>query len=114
MLVGEVHTGKLTVAADHGLDVEALRARVAGFADVEARDGLSAVCVVGDKLADDPRLVTRAFAALGSRHVHLVGRPGGATAALAVVVEDRDVQDLLARLHDAFGVSAPVAHEAVA
>jgi aspartate kinase len=114
MLVGEVHKGKLTVAADHGVDVEALRARVGDFADVEARDGLSVVCVVGDKLLHGPRLVTQAFAALGPRHVHLVGRPGGATAALAVVVEDRDVQDLLARLHDAFAGCAPVAHEAVA
>ena len=114
MLVGEVYKGKLTVAVDHSVDVETLRARVADFADLETREGLSAVCVVGDRLARDPRLVTQAFAALGPRHVHLVGRPGGATSALAVVVEDRDVQDLLARLHEACAGGTPVAHEAVA
>jgi len=33
---------------------------------------------------------------------------------LAVVVDDRDVQDLLARLHEAFAGDAAVAREAVA
>jgi aspartate kinase len=103
VLVGEVHKGKLTVAIDraHGVDLEALRARVAEFADVDARDGLTAVCAVGDRLARDPRLVTRAIALLHGREIHLVARPGGASG-LAVVVEDRDANDLLARLHDVF------------
>jgi aspartate kinase len=114
VLVGEVHKGKLTVAADHAVDVEALRARFGDAADVQTRDGLSAVCAVGDRLSRDPRLVATALAALDGRRVHLVARPGGATSALAVVVEDGDVQDLLARLHDTFAGAAPVAHEAVA
>jgi aspartokinase len=112
VLLGEVHRGKLTVAADHAVDVEPLRARVGGFAEVEVHDGLSAVCVVGDRLSREPRLVASAFAALGGRRVHLVARPGGATSALAVVVDDRDVHDLLARLHELLAGDA--AHEAVA
>jgi aspartate kinase len=114
VLLGEVHNGKLTIAVDHGADLEALRARVRDFAEMESRDGLSAVCAVGDRLARDPRLLTSALAALDGRHVHLVARPGDATSALAVVVEDRDVQNLLARLHDVLAGEAPAPREAVA
>jgi aspartate kinase len=114
VLLGEVHNGKLIIAVDHGADLEALRARVRDFAEVESRDGLSAVCAVGHRLARDPRLLTSALAALDGRHVHLVARPGDATSALAVVVEDRDVQNLLARLHDVLAGEAPAAREAVA
>jgi aspartate kinase len=113
VIVGEVHKGRLTVAVDHGVDVEALRARVADFADVEARHGLSAVCAVGDRLARDPRLVANAFALFDGREVHLVARPGGSSA-LAVVVDDRDAHDLLARLHDAFAAEPHAARQAVA
>jgi aspartate kinase len=67
VIVGEVHKGRLTVAVDHGVDVEALRARVAEFADVETRNGVSAVCAVGERLARDPRLVASAFALLDGR-----------------------------------------------
>src|SRR5262245_22638039 len=112
VLVGEVHKGRLTVAVDHGVDLEAIRARVRDFADVEARNGLSAVCAVGDRLAHDPRLVTNAFALLDGREIHLVARPGGASA-LAVVIDDHGAHDLVARLHDAFAGVAP-ARQAVA
>jgi aspartate kinase len=113
VLLGEVHKGRLTVAVDHTVDLEAVRARVRDFADVVARNGLSAVCAVGDRLARDPRLVTNALALLDGREIHLVARPGGASA-LAVVIDDRDAHDLVARLHDAFAGEAPVAREAVA
>ena len=108
-----MHKGRLTVAVDHGVDVEAIRARVREFADVEARNGLTAVCAVGDRLARDPRLVTSAFALLHGRQIHLVARPGGASA-LAVVIDDHDAHDLVARLHDVFAAEAPAAEQAVA
>jgi aspartokinase len=101
VIVGEVHKDRVTVAVDGGVDLEALRARAAGFADVSARNGLSVVCAVGARLASDPRLVTSAFALLDDRRLHLVARPGGSSA-LAIVVDDRDVHDLVARLHDSF------------
>jgi aspartate kinase len=113
VLVGEVHRGRLTVAVDQAVDLEALRSRVCEFADVEARSGLSAVCAVGDRLAADPRLVTSAFAVLDDRAIHLVARPGGASA-LAVVIDDDDAHALVARLHDVFAADAADARQAVA
>ena len=101
VLLGEVHKDRVTVAVDGGADLEALRAKASVFADVNVRSGLSAVCAVGGRLASDPRLVTSAFALLDDRRLHLVARPGRASA-LAVVVDDRDVHDLVARLHDSF------------
>ena len=101
VIVGEIHKDRVTVAVESGFDLDALRARVSGFADLSAKSGLSAVCAVGGRLASDPRLVTSAFALLDDRRLHLVARPGGSSA-LAVVVDDRDVHDLVARLHDTF------------
>ena len=101
VLVGEVHKDRITVAVDSAVDLEALRAQAASWADVVVTSGLSAVCAVGGRLASDPRLVTAAFALLDDRRLHLVARPGGSSA-LAVVVDDRDVPDLVARLHDSF------------
>jgi aspartate kinase len=113
VLVGEVHKGRLTVAVDHAVDLEVLRSRVEGFADVEVRAGLTAVCAVGDRLAQDPHLVTNAFALLDGREVHLVARPGG-TSAIAVIIDDRDAHALVRRLHDAFAGDGLAARQAVA
>jgi len=113
VLLGEMHKGRLAVAVDHTVDLEAIRARVGDFADVEARNGLSVVCAVGDRLACNPRLVANAFALLDGREIHLVARPGGASA-LAVVIDDTDAHELVARLHDAFAGDASAAREAVA
>jgi aspartate kinase len=101
VIVGEVHKDRVSVAVDGAVDLEALRARASGLADVSVRSGLSAVCAVGGRLASDPRLVTSAFALLDDRRLHLVARPGGSSA-LAVVVDDRDVHELVVRLHDSF------------
>ena len=114
VVVGEVHKDRLVVAVDHGFDLEALRARVAAFAEVRARNGFSAVCAVGDRLASDPRLVTAALALLHDRTVHLMARPGGSSA-FAVVVDDLDVHRLVSQLHDSFDVAdAPIVRVKVA
>ena len=101
VIVGEVHKDRVSVAVDGAADLTALRAQASGFADVNVKSGLSAVCAVGGRLASDPRLVTSAFALLDDRRLHLIARPGGSSA-LAVVVDDRDVHDLVVRLHDSF------------
>ena len=101
VIVGEIHKDRVAVAVDSGTDFDALRKLASAFADVQVRSGLSAVCAVGGRLANDPRLVTSAFALLDDRRIHLVARPGGSSA-LALVVDDRDVHDLVARLHDSF------------
>ena len=113
VLVGEIHKGRLTVAVDHPVDLEALRTTVGEFAEVEARSGLSAVCAVSDRLARDPRLVTSAFALLDDRRIHLVARPGG-SAALAVVIDEPDAHALVSRLHDVFAANMFADRQAVA
>jgi aspartokinase len=113
VLLGEVHKGRVTVAVDHAVDLEALRAKVGEFADVDARSGLSAVCAVSDRLAHDPRLVTSAFALLDDRRIHLVARPGG-SAALAVVIDEPDAHALVSRLHDVFAANMFADRQAVA
>jgi aspartate kinase len=101
VVLGEVHHERLTVAVDGSTDVAALRARVASFASVRSRDGLSAVCAVGDQLATDPVAVAAALALFQDGPIHLVARPGG-PGAFAVIVEDRHAHAIVARLHASF------------
>jgi aspartate kinase len=105
VVLGEVHGDRLLVAVDRGFDVEGFRARVAPFAEVRLREGLAAVCAVGDRLATDRGLVTGALSALAGRTVHLVSRPGG-SASFAVLVDRGDAHALVTRLHDWFSVGA--------
>ena len=101
IVLGEIHGDRLLVAVDRAFDLDAFRARVGGFAEVRMRDGLAAVCAVGDRLATDRGLVTGALRVLADRPVHLVSRPGG-SASFAVLVDGGDAHTLVARLHDWF------------
>lgn len=104
VVLGEVHGDRLLVAVDQAFDSDALRARVATFAEVRTRDGLAAVCAVGDRLATERGLLTGAFGVFVDGPVHLVSRPGG-SAAFAVVVDGCHAHALVARLHDWFSTS---------
>ena len=99
VVIGEFSDDRLTVVVDQTFDLEGFRARVAPFADVRIRAGLAAVCAVGDRLTSEPHLMSGAFAVFNDASVHLVSRPHGRSA-FAVIVDDRDVHDLVARLHD--------------
>jgi aspartate kinase len=110
VVLGEVHGDRVLVAVDQALDLDALRARVAAFAEVRMRDGLAAVCAVGDRLATERGLVTGAFGVLAGGPVHLVSRPGG-SASFAVVVDVCHAHALVARLHDWFSAGTVDARE---
>jgi aspartate kinase len=101
VVLGEVHRDRVSVAVDRAFDLAAVTARVGGFAHVRSRDGLSAVCAVGEQVASDPRAVAGALALFQDGPIHLVARPGGASA-FAVVVDDRHAHTMVARLHASF------------
>jgi aspartate kinase len=84
IVVCEVHRDRVCVAADGAFDSAALRTRVDAFAELRSRDGLSAVCAVGDRLP----------------------KP------FVMVVEDRHAHAIVTRLHDSF--AADVVDERVA
>jgi aspartate kinase len=86
IVVCEVHQDRVSVAVDGACDPAALGARVDGFAELSWRDGLSAVCAVGDRLP----------------------KP------FVMVVEDRDAHAILTRLHDSFALDSVDAREGVA
>jgi aspartate kinase len=86
IVVGEVHRDRVNATVDASFELSALRARVDGFAELRARDGLSAVCAIGDRLATT----------------------------FIAVVEERHAHALVTRLHDSFAPDAPEAREEVA
>jgi aspartate kinase len=98
VVLGEFSDDRLTVVVDQAFDLDGFRARVAAFAEVRVRAGLAAVCAVGDRLTAEPHLMSGAFAVFDEAAVHLVSRPHGRTS-FAVIVDDRGVHDLVARLH---------------
>ena len=78
IIVCEVHRDRVSVAVDGSCDPAAVRARVEAFAELRSRDGLSAVCAVGDRLP----------------------KP------FVMVVDDRDAHAIVTRLHDSFAADA--------
>ncbi|HEX4564989.1 MAG TPA: aspartate kinase, partial [Vicinamibacterales bacterium] len=86
ILVCEVHRARVCVAADGTFDSDALRTRVEAFAELRSRNGLSAVCAVGD----------------------LLPKP------FVMVVEDRHAHAIVTRLHDSFAADATDARERAA
>jgi aspartate kinase len=112
VVLGEVHGDRVHVAVDRRFDLDAVKSRIGSFAHVRSRDGLSAVCAVGEQVANDPRGVAGALA-LFHEPIHLVARPGGASA-FAVVVDDRHAHSLVERLHALFVSHTEVVREGVA
>jgi aspartokinase len=113
VVLGEVHRDRVSVAVDRAFDLEAVTAKVGSFATVRSRSGLTAVCALGEQVAADPRAVAGALALFDDGPIHLLARPGGATA-FAVVVDDRHAHALVARLHASFVPDSVEAREGVA
>jgi aspartate kinase len=113
VVLGEVHRDRVSVAVDRTFDVEAVTSRVAAFAHVRVRHGLSAVCAVGEPVATDPRAVMRALALCHDGPIHLMARPGGASA-FAVLVDEEHAPMMVVRLHAAFIPESVEAREGVA
>jgi aspartate kinase len=112
VFIGEIHRDRVSVAVDCTVDVAAVTARLAEFAHVRIRDGLSAVCAVGEQVASDPRAVAGALALFQDGPIHLVARPGGASA-VAVIVDDRHAHTMVERLHASFLAESVVARAEV-
>jgi len=108
VVVGEVHPDRLRLAVDGLIDPDGFRARVDSFAELRVRDGLAAVCAVGDRLCTSPGFVTEALSAFDDGRVHLVSRPPGSEA-FAVVVDDEDASRFVCRLHDRFAAAREAA-----
>jgi aspartate kinase len=74
-------------------------------ADVDVREGVGVVSVVGDRIADTPGVAARLFGALGDINVLLITY-GGSGVNLSFVVDDGRVPEAVCRLHDALFVEA--------
>lgn len=104
IVVGEVHPDRLRVAVDGVFDATDVRGRVDEFAEVRVREGLAAVCAVGDGLSSLPGFAAGALTVFEDGQVHLVSRPPGSEA-LAVVVDDEDATRFVCRLHARFAAA---------
>ena len=111
VVLAELCNGRLALAIDGAADLEPLHRCFSACATVRVVRGMSAVCVVGEAVAREPRLVLDALALLGDTAIHLMARPAG-TSTLGLVVDDANALSAVTRLHDGFlsgGPSHPAA-----
>ena len=69
--------------------------------EVRAESGYAIVCAVGEGLRSTPGVAGRIFGALGDTNIVLISH-GASTTNLTFVVLERDVEGVVARLHECF------------
>lgn len=107
-LVATSHTST-AFTLDAGADVDRAAGELEVFADVTVRADLATVSVVGYGLLDEPGIVGRVFAVVGSTPVHLVSQASDVS--LSFVVGEADAPALVERLHAELVEPRPVASE---
>ncbi len=91
----------ISVTVDAGAPLEALRAELAGFAEVSVLRELAVVTVVGQKLRSTPGIAARVFTALQGINVVMISQ-GASDTNLTFVVAASETEAAVRRLHDAF------------
>jgi aspartate kinase len=91
----------ISTTVDKGAPFDALLADLRSFADVEMRHGLAVLTVVGRKLRSTPAIAARVFQALGDVNVVMISQ-GASDTNLTFVVDERDVESALRRVHAEF------------
>jgi aspartate kinase len=84
------------------------------FSQVRVDPACSIVCVVGEELRSTPGIAARAFGALGDINVRMISQ-GASEMNLSFVVQDKDADESVRRLHREFfkGVDLPHVFEPV-
>lgn len=91
----------VSVTIDDPRHLEALVAELSAFADVSTEPEMALLCIVGERLHDDPSLFSKIVAALGSIDFRMVSQ-SASRRNLTFVLRERDLPLAMTRLHDHF------------
>ena len=91
----------VSVTIDDPTHVDALVAALSEFADVTTEPEMALLCVVGERLHDDPALFAEIVSALGSVPCRMVSQ-SASRRNLTFVLRERELPVAMTRLHDHF------------
>ena len=91
----------VSVTIDDAGRLEAVAAELSTFASVATEPDMALLCVVGDRLRDDPTMLGAVVGALAGLHCRMVSQSANRRN-LTLVIAERDLADAMTRLHDHF------------
>ena len=91
----------VSVTIDDPRHLDALVAELSAFADVSTEPKMALLCIVGERLHDDPSLFPKIVTALGSIAFRMVSQ-SASRRNLTFVLRERDLPLAMTRLHDHF------------
>jgi aspartate kinase len=96
----------VSVTVDDPARVPQIARALEEFAEVSCEDGMAIVCVVGERLKSDPRLVARVLDALDGVPLRMLSQ-ASSRRNLTFVVRDADLAPALRRIHERFFAAEP-------
>ena len=91
----------VSVTIDDAGRLEALAAELSTFASVATEPDMALLCVVGDRLHDDPTMLGAVVGALAGIHCRMVSQSANRRN-ITLVIAELDLADAMRRLHDHF------------
>jgi aspartate kinase len=91
----------VSLTIDNTTHLDAIRANLAQFAEVDVESHNAIVCLVGDNIRWQPGVAHRVFRALDPVNVRMISQ-GASLRNLGLVVAQADLQDAVQRLHTEF------------
>ena len=96
----------VSLTIDDASALPAIKADLEECGEVTAENSYAIVCAVGEGLRNTPGIAGRIFGALSGINIVLISQ-GASTTNLTFVVEEKDVEDVVVKLHDRlFGACA--------
>jgi aspartate kinase len=96
----------VTLTVDDGSALPAIEADLSALGQVQINDGYAIVCTVGEGLRNTDGIAGRIFGALSETSIALISQ-GASSTNLTFVVSEKDVEDVVIRLHERFFGRAP-------
>ena len=91
----------VSLTVDDASALPAIAADLRELGEVRAEEGYAIVCTVGEGLKSTAGIAGRIFGAMSGTNIALISQ-GASSTNLTFVVADRDVEDVVRRLHDRF------------
>ena len=91
----------VSVTIDDPTQLDAIVAALSSFAEVSTEPEMAVLCVVGERLHNDPALFAQIVSALGSIPCRMVSQ-SASRRNLTLVLRERELPLAMSRLHDHF------------
>ena len=91
----------VSLTVDDASALPGIKADLSALGEVQVEEGYAIVCAVGEGLRNTAGIAGRVFGALSEINIALISQ-GASTTNLTFVVSEKDVESVVARLHECF------------